>query len=73
MTHAEDLGDYYRIPADVRDLNYSRFFSEGRSEVSVAADYHSHNTQLLDVDSMMKLLLKLQCVEDALQGKAVQV
>jgi UDP-N-acetylglucosamine 4,6-dehydratase/5-epimerase len=73
MAHAEDLGDYYRVPADVRDLNYSGFFSDGRSEVSVAVDYHSHNTQLLDVDSMMKLLLKLQCVEDTLQGKAVQV
>jgi UDP-glucose 4-epimerase len=73
MAHAEDLGDYYRVPADVRDLNYSSFFSDGRSEVSVAVDYHSHNTQLLDVDSMMKLLLKLQCVQDALQGKAVQV
>jgi UDP-glucose 4-epimerase len=73
MAHAEDLGNYYRVPADVRDLNYSSFFSDGRSEVSVAVDYHSHNTQLLDVDSMMKLLLKLQCVQDALQGNAVQV
>jgi len=73
MAHAEDLGDYYRVPADVRDLNYSSFFSDGKSEVSSAADYHSHNAERLDVEGMIKLLLKLQCVQDALQDKAVQV
>lgn len=71
MAHAEDLGDYYRVPADVRDLNYSSFFSSGKAEVSEAIDYNSHNTELLDVDGMMNLLLKLQCVHDALKGKAV--
>jgi UDP-N-acetylglucosamine 4,6-dehydratase len=73
MAHAEDLGNYYRVPADVRDLNYSSFFSDGRSEVSAAVDYHSHNAQLVDVEGMMKLLLQLQCVQDALQGKMVQI
>jgi UDP-glucose 4-epimerase len=73
MAHAEDLGNYYRVPADVRDLNYSSFFSDGRSEVSAAVDYHSHNAGLLNVERMTKLLLKLQCVQDALQGKAVQL
>lgn len=73
MAHAEDLGQYYRVPADVRDLNYSSFFSSGKAEVSEAIDYNSHNTELLDVNGMMNLLLKLQCVQDALQNKAVLV
>src|ERR1035438_10206594 len=71
MAQAEDLGDYYRVPADVRDLNYSSFFSSGKAEVSAAIDYNSHNAQLLDVDGMINLLLKLQCVQDALKGKEI--
>jgi UDP-glucose 4-epimerase len=71
MAQAEDLGDYYRVPVDARDLNYSSFFSKGRTEVSKAIDYNSHNTELLDVEAMMNLLLKLQCVQDAMKGKAV--
>lgn len=71
MAQAEDLGDYYRVPADVRDLNYSSFFSSGKAEVSEAIDYNSHNAELLDVDAIMNLLLKLQCVQDALKGNAV--
>jgi UDP-glucose 4-epimerase len=71
MARAEDLGDYYRVTADARDLNYSCFFSEGKAEVSEAPEYNSQNTELMDVDGMMNLLLKLQCVRDALEGKAV--
>ncbi|MGD0832489.1 MAG: polysaccharide biosynthesis protein [Terracidiphilus sp.] len=71
MAQTEDLGDYYRVPADVRDLNYSSFFSSGKAEVSEAVDYNSHNAELLDVDGMMGLLLKLQCVQDALNSKTV--
>jgi UDP-glucose 4-epimerase len=71
MAQTEDLGDYYRVPADVRDLNYSSFFSSGKAEISEAVDYNSHNAELLDVDGMMNLLLKLQCVRDALKSKAV--
>ncbi len=71
MAQAEDLGDYYRVPADARDLNYSSFFSKGETAVSEAVDYNSHNTERLDVDAMMNLLLKLQCVQDAMRGKAV--
>ena len=71
MAQTEDLGDYYRVPADVRDLNYSSFFSSGKAEVSEAVDYNSHNAELLDVDGMMGLLLKLQCIQDALNGKTV--
>jgi UDP-glucose 4-epimerase len=71
MAQAEDLGDYYRVPADVRDLNYSSFFSSGTEKVSETIDYNSHNAELLDLDGMMNLLLKLQCVQDALSGKPV--
>jgi UDP-N-acetylglucosamine 4,6-dehydratase/5-epimerase len=71
MAQAEDLDVYYRVPADTRDLNYSNFFSTGRKEVSDAADYTSHNTERLDMHGMVDLLLKLQCVKDALQGRPV--
>ena len=71
MAHAQDLGEYYRVPADSRDLNYSNFFSAGKKDVSEAADYNSHNAVLLGVRGMIDLLLKLQCVQDALQGRAV--
>jgi UDP-N-acetylglucosamine 4,6-dehydratase/5-epimerase len=68
---AEDLGGYYRIPADARDLNYSSFFSKGRTEVSDAQDYNSHNTRQLSVDGMVDMLLQLSCVQDALNGRPV--
>jgi UDP-N-acetylglucosamine 4,6-dehydratase/5-epimerase len=71
LAAAQDLGDYYRVPADVRDLNYSGFFSRGQPRVSESEDYNSHNTQLLDVDALIQLLLKLRCVQDALAGKEV--
>jgi UDP-glucose 4-epimerase len=71
MALAEDLGVYYRVPADARDLNYASFFSKGETAVSQAMDYNSHNTERLDVDGMMELLSKLQCVRDAMKGKAV--
>ena len=68
MVQAEDLGDYYRVPVDARDLNYECFFTQGKAKVSEAGDYNSHNAELLDVDAMTNLLLKLQCVQDALNG-----
>lgn len=61
MVKAEDMGDFYRIPADTRDLNYERFFSEGK-DISQVHDYHSHNTERLDVESTKKLLLKLDII-----------
>jgi len=73
MAEAEDLGDYYRVPADARDLNYSSFYTSGLPEVNKAIDYNSHNTTLLDVDGMMNLLLKLPCVQDALKDRPVRV
>jgi UDP-N-acetylglucosamine 4,6-dehydratase len=66
MAKAEDMGDYFRVPADVRDLNYACYFSEGQRAVSEMEDYNSHNTRRLDVDGMMELLLKLDCVHEAL-------
>jgi UDP-glucose 4-epimerase len=71
MVQSEDLGDYYRVPADVRDLNYSSFFSSGKAEVSQSVDFNSHNTRRLNVAEMMELLLRLDCVCEALKGKVV--
>ena len=59
MVKVKDLGDYYCIPADNRDLNYEMYFSEGVEDVSKYDEYHSHNTKQLDVEGMKKLLLKL--------------
>ncbi|WP_206193628.1 polysaccharide biosynthesis protein [Francisella hispaniensis] len=59
MSRAEDMGQYYRIAADDRDLNYSKYFSDGESAIAKAEDYHSHNTNRLDVESMKKLLEKI--------------
>jgi UDP-N-acetylglucosamine 4,6-dehydratase len=64
---AEDMGDYYRVPADIRDLNYSCYFTEGETKVSCHEDYHSHNTHQLDEAGMIKLLLKLDFVRAALE------
>jgi UDP-N-acetylglucosamine 4,6-dehydratase/5-epimerase len=70
---AQDLGGYFRIPADNRDLNYAAFFSEGREELSLKEDYNSHNTVKVDVDGMCELLLKLECVQMALKGERVEL
>jgi len=72
MARSEDMGDYYRIPADVRDLNYSLYFTEGETKVSGQEDYNSHNTHRLDEDGLIELLLELQFVRDALEtGKMI--
>ena len=68
MVKAEDLGEYYRIPADNRDLNYERYFSEGEEDVAKVEDYHSHNTHRLDVEGTKKLLLKLEFIREDVQG-----
>jgi UDP-glucose 4-epimerase len=68
MAKAEDMGDYYRIPADNRDLNYDKFFVEGEEEISHIDDYHSHNTGQLDVEGMKKLLLKLEMISEELKA-----
>ncbi len=73
MAKAEDTGSYFRVPADVRDLNYACYFSEGQRVVSEMEDYNSHNTRRLDIDGMMELLLKLDCVREALAEKGQAV
>jgi UDP-N-acetylglucosamine 4,6-dehydratase len=64
---AEDLGDYYRIAADDRDLNYAKYFSEGDSKIAQMQDYHSHNTHRLSDEELEQLLLKLDYVQDQLK------
>lgn len=70
MAHAEDLGSYYRIPADNRDLNYNKYFVEGEQHLSVTEDYHSHNTERLNVDQIKEKLLTLDYVTRELSGEA---
>jgi UDP-glucose 4-epimerase len=71
MIKAIDEGNYYRIPADTRDLNYNKFFTEGESKLSVTGEYTSHNTSRLNVEGTKKLLLRLRSVrEDVLQEKS---
>ncbi len=69
MAKAEDLGGYFRIPADNRDLNYGKFFTEGTSKVSEVEDYTSHNTELLNIDQTKELLLKLDIIRNDLNRK----
>ena len=71
MVKAEDMGDFYRIPADNRDLNYAQYFSEGAQDVSVIEDYHSHNTERLGVEGTKELLLKLPLIRKEVFGEDV--
>lgn len=64
MVKAEDLGEYFRIPADVRDLNYDRYFSEGENAISQVEEYTSHNTLRLDIEGIKELLLKLDFIRE---------
>jgi UDP-N-acetylglucosamine 4,6-dehydratase len=68
MAKAEDIGRYYRIPADNRDLNYKKYFVEGEESISHFDDYTSHNTQRLKVSSVKKLLLTLPYIQEELNG-----
>lgn len=69
MLKAEDLDNFYRIPADNRDLNYNQYFSEGEKDISTIDDYHSHNTTQEDVQGMKKLLLKLPLIRKKVLGE----
>ena len=66
MARAIDMGNYFRIPCDTRDLNYDKFFTVGNEDVAKIEDYHSHNTRRLDVEGMKELLLKLRFVREDL-------
>lgn len=68
MARAEDLGGYYRVPADSRDLNYAKYFVEGETEVSQLDDYTSHNTLRLDVEGVKQTLLKLDIIREAINA-----
>lgn len=68
MFKAEDMGNYFRIPADSRDLNYDKYFSAGQEDISKVEDYHSHNTRQLDVEAMKELLLKLDIIQSDLNS-----
>ena len=71
MLKAEDMGDFYRIPADNRDLNYAQYFSEGVEDISKIEDYHSHNTYQQDVEGMKSLLLKLPLIRKEVLGEDI--
>ena len=68
MIRAVDLGGYYRIPADNRDLNYDAYFTEGIEPLSQQEDYNSHNTRRLSVDEMAEMLLGLEYVQERAQA-----
>jgi UDP-N-acetylglucosamine 4,6-dehydratase/5-epimerase len=70
MVRAEDLGKFYRIPADARDLNYDQFFTAGEEKISGAEDYTSHNTMRLDVDEVVELLRGLEFIRNEVEGRA---
>lgn len=72
MVAAEDLGGYYRVPPDLRDLNYGKYVEEGETRISQATDYNSHNTIRLDVKGMQELLMKLRFMQAAVQGENVE-
>ena len=72
MAAAEDLGDYYRIPPDLRDLNYDKFFEKGEIKISEAEDYNSQNTTRLDVVGMQALLQKLSFIRAAMRGEYIE-
>lgn len=68
MAHAQDMGGYYRIPADNRDLNYAQYLSEGEEKISHSEDYTSHNTNRLNVEQVKSLLLKLDFIKEELNA-----
>ena len=66
MAKAIDMGNYFRIPCDSRDLNYDKYFTDGDEEVSKIEDYHSHNTERLDIEGMKEQLMRLRFVQEDL-------
>ena len=69
MAHAQDLPGYFRVPPDLRDLNYGKFVEQGEKRISEAQDYTSANTERLDVEGMRNLLLKLDFIRDLVAGR----
>jgi len=71
MVHAIDMGEYYRIPADTRDLNYDKFFNNGEEVITQAHEYHSHNTEQLNEDELKEMLLNLREIQKELKDFGV--
>lgn len=71
MAAAQDLGEYFRVPPDLRDLNYDKYFDKGETKITFAEDYNSHNTTRLDVDGMKSLLLKLPFIQAMARGEYI--
>lgn len=71
MACAEDRGEYFRVPPDLRDLNYSKFVEQGEEKISRTEDYNSHNTERLDVEGMQRLLLKLNFMRAIQRGEHI--
>lgn len=71
MAKAEDMGNFYRVPADNRDLNYAQYFSEGEEEIAYIEDYHSHNTEQQDVEGLKKLISTLPLIRKEVFGEQV--
>lgn len=72
MVAAQDLGGYYRVPPDLRDLNYCKFVDQGEEKISEAVEYNSHNTMRLDVQGMQALLMKLRFMQATVRGEHVE-
>jgi len=72
MVAAEDLGGYYRVPPDLRDLNYGKFVEQGEVKISEAVEYNSHNTTRLDMPGMQALLMKLRFMQGIVRGEHVE-
>ncbi|MDI9332845.1 MAG: polysaccharide biosynthesis protein [Cytophagales bacterium] len=72
MVAAQDLGGYYRVPPDLRDLNYGKFVEQGELRISEATDYNSHNTTRLDVEGMRTLLMKLGFIQALVKGENIE-
>lgn len=70
LANAEDLGGYFRIPPDGRDLNYSKFVEQGETKINTSEDYNSHNTHRLDLPEMKALLLKLDFMRKIVRGES---
>src|SRR5690606_35308505 len=68
MAKAEDMGRYFRIPADNRDLNYAKYFVEGETRISEIDDYTSHNTERLTIEQVKEILLKLDFIQEQLHA-----
>lgn len=72
MGRAEDMGDFYRVPADIRDLNYEKYFSEGDPENCQVEDYHSHNAHRLNLTEIKQLLQTINCIHVAMEELGIQ-